>query len=387
MLVIGVIVAVVAACGGLARADDGDKLIHVDTVYRHGDRAPLSTYRNDPYGDDAWPQGRGQLSVLGMSQHYLQGLRVRDRYIRDLKFLKPNYAHQQVAARSTDTDRTLTSAYSQLAAIYSGSDNGFPSTQNGWPTHWVPVPVHTVDISTEHLLDADVQCPRMDQKKKEAVQNPVYQAFMDQHAFMFKTISANAGQAITEINGLRGFYDVIFCERYNNKTLPAWITDELYEEIATVALTADNYIFGSAGFDRDEELEMIRLRTGVLIEHICSQFQNSANRGGDYTMTMYSAHDTTVGGILRSIGAKEAVIGIGMPEYASLVAFELWQTSSNDHYVKVYYVDNAYSPFRDITQYIGGCGGNSKCPLDTFITRSKPYRATDNEILDLCKAK
>ena len=50
--------------------------------------------------------------------------------------------------RSTDVDRTLMSAVSHLAALYSQSQGTYPNNPK-WPTKWSPVPVHTVDHSTD----------------------------------------------------------------------------------------------------------------------------------------------------------------------------------------------------------------------------------------------
>ena len=39
-------------------------LISALQVFRHGDRSPVSTYPNDPYQADYWPQGLGQLTIV-----------------------------------------------------------------------------------------------------------------------------------------------------------------------------------------------------------------------------------------------------------------------------------------------------------------------------------
>ena len=53
--------------------------------------------------------------------------------------------------RSTDVDRTLMSAYSQLAGFYANSVNSYPASNGLWPTHWTPVPVHTIEEQTDYV--------------------------------------------------------------------------------------------------------------------------------------------------------------------------------------------------------------------------------------------
>uniref|UniRef100_A0A7E4VQP8 Acid phosphatase n=1 Tax=Panagrellus redivivus TaxID=6233 RepID=A0A7E4VQP8_PANRE len=141
----------VAVIGGSVVADE---LVHVQVLFRHGDRAPAGTYANDPYQENAWPVPWGELTNDGMFQHFTQGRRLQKRYIQDLKYVHQKYRSNHIKVRSTDVDRTLMSAYAHLAGFYGTSPDTHPS-DGSWPSNWSPVPVHTVDHATDRLLNVD----------------------------------------------------------------------------------------------------------------------------------------------------------------------------------------------------------------------------------------
>ncbi|KAH7694264.1 Histidine acid phosphatase family protein, partial [Aphelenchoides avenae] len=68
-----------------------NQLLFLQVVWRHGDRAPTETYPNDPHQEDAWPNGWGELTELGMLQHYTLGKLLRKRYIVGEKFLSARF--------------------------------------------------------------------------------------------------------------------------------------------------------------------------------------------------------------------------------------------------------------------------------------------------------
>uniref|UniRef100_A0A8I3PS00 Lysosomal acid phosphatase n=2 Tax=Canis lupus familiaris TaxID=9615 RepID=A0A8I3PS00_CANLF len=114
----------------------------VTLLYRHGDRSPVKTYPKDPYQEDEWPQGFGQLTKEGMLQHWELGQALRQRYHG---FLNTSYHRQEVYVRSTDFDRTLMSAEANLAGLFppNGMQRFNPNIS------WQPIPVHTVPITED----------------------------------------------------------------------------------------------------------------------------------------------------------------------------------------------------------------------------------------------
>ena len=102
--------------GGLSEDSslEGLKLVHL--LYRHGDRTPCGGYPTDPYKDPSnWPVGLGQLTSVGKRMHFELGQWLRERYDG---FLSSNYSEEEIYVRSTDVDRTLMSAQSNLAGLY-----------------------------------------------------------------------------------------------------------------------------------------------------------------------------------------------------------------------------------------------------------------------------
>lgn len=85
-----------------------DELVLVHAAWRHGDKAPEGTYKNDPYQEDAWPVGWGELTnvrILNVSKTSqfmnLQQLFVSKTHFRS--FLARNAAAFYTRSKATAT--------------------------------------------------------------------------------------------------------------------------------------------------------------------------------------------------------------------------------------------------------------------------------------------
>ncbi len=82
------------------------------THFRHGINSPLflNKENKDIFGNE-WKDGPGELTLNGVKQHYLIGLRNKNRYRNLLNY---EYKSKEILVYSTNLNRTIMSAQSQL---------------------------------------------------------------------------------------------------------------------------------------------------------------------------------------------------------------------------------------------------------------------------------
>ncbi|XP_022094023.1 lysosomal acid phosphatase-like, partial [Acanthaster planci] len=186
--------------GGLVRGERTRQLVNL--LYRHGDRTPINIYPSDPHRADTWPEGLGQLTTLGMEMHYKLGQWLRNRYI-DSEFLNATYNRDSVHVRSTDSDRTLMSAESDLAGFYP------PQGSQIWKPgfDWMPIPVHTIPLDEDYLLKTNgPPCPVYDELKAKTKYEKKYKDLEAQYKARHTLYMY---MYITYQNSLKCFIDVL----------------------------------------------------------------------------------------------------------------------------------------------------------------------------------
>uniref|UniRef100_A0A2K6ABK5 Lysosomal acid phosphatase n=1 Tax=Mandrillus leucophaeus TaxID=9568 RepID=A0A2K6ABK5_MANLE len=198
----------------------------VTLLYRHGDRSPVKTYPKDPYQEEEWPQGFGQLTKEGMLQHWELGQALRQRYHG---FLNTSYHRQEVYVRSTDFDRTLMSAEANLAGLFppNGMQRFNPNIS------WQPIPVHTVPITEDRLLKFPLgPCPRYEQLQNETRKTPEYQNESSRNAQFLDMVANETGLTDLTLETVWNVYDTLFCEQTHGLHLPPWASPQTMQRLS-----------------------------------------------------------------------------------------------------------------------------------------------------------
>ncbi len=106
-----VLLAVALLSADLAQ---GRRLAQVFELCRHGARSPF--YDNLNFAE--WNMPLQQLTPIGMRQHYLIGRQLNKQLVQQQKLLDAQYNYEQVLVYTTDTQRAVMSAESQLLGLY-----------------------------------------------------------------------------------------------------------------------------------------------------------------------------------------------------------------------------------------------------------------------------
>ena len=335
----------------------GLKLVHL--LYRHGDRTLCGGYPTDPYSDPSnWPVGFGQLTSVGKRMHFELGRWLRKRYDG---FLSSKYSEDEIYVRSTDVDRTLMSAESNLAGLYP------PSGYLKWNLDlaWQPIPVHTVPKQWDNLLTNNhKECPKLAEMREQLKDSLFMTGVYEDNKDLFDYISKHSGWNIKSVDELDLIYDSLLIDKLYNKTLPNWTASVFpggkFEELRNLVFVMDSF-----------DLEMKRLQGGPFISELVGHYDDvegntlaPANR----KVFMYSAHDTTVSYVMNTLGIYDGLA----PPYASLLMFELYDVDGL--HVKISWRNDTTTPPHVLT--IPGCQ-QQLCPLKLFKQLTESVRPAD----------
>lgn len=328
----------------------------VTVIYRHGDRTPVSPYPNDPHKDPSqWPVGFGQLTVRGKQMQYELGQYFRSRYGL---LLGEKYGENVIYVRSTDFDRTLMSAGSNLAGLFP------PIGTEVWNDQllWQPIPIHTVPGDIDNLLSNHAKCPRLDKAQDEVLASEEVRKLNQQYKELYGYLTEHSGKNITNMVDVDYLYDTLFIEQIYNKTLPKWtqaVFPDKMKFLRDLSFTVSTWT-----------RELKRLTAGPLISDLVTTFRKIESGENPRKMHMYSGHDTTISSLLNALNIFDPVVA---PPYASSVLVELLSApkpNPPEYFVRILYRnDSSQEPY---LLQLPGC--QDLCSLDDFDRLTKDVR-------------
>ncbi|KHJ84128.1 hypothetical protein OESDEN_16162 [Oesophagostomum dentatum] len=363
------------------------EVIHVQVLFRHGDRAPSNVYPSDRYGEEVWPRGFSQLTEQGYRRAQDLGRYLRARYKTRYNLLGPAYRAKEVYVRSSDKDRCIETAMGVTSTM-------FPSEV---------VPIHTYSSHKHDLLlkPSSVRCDRAD-ALVFADKQKLYQERNHEYRELFAYISHHTGAQVSMSN-IKQIYNTVHRESDNGLPQPSWVytstsrnttvleemaelkrqermetfnsyeksklstgfllgrlLQEMQDKITGISskklmlyATSDNglpqplWVYAStsrnttvleemAELKRQERMETFnsyeksKLSTGFLLGRLLQEVQEKIAGISSRKLMLYATHDATITSLLYNLGVSNHLL----PPYTSSVLMELHKIKAR-HFVKV----------------------------------------------------
>ncbi|KAJ8968867.1 hypothetical protein NQ317_008123 [Molorchus minor] len=334
-----------------------DTLVSVAVLFRHGDRAPKTSFPNDEYYDlSYWPMGYKQLTNRGKQRHLELGKWFRNRYD---SFLPDIYSPDDIYVRSSDVDRTLMSAAVNLAGLYPpAASQVFDEGLN-----WQPVPIHTLPKKKDFVISMKKKCKKYNKELAKMDTEEFFVNINEQNSELYEYISNQTGWEVDDISYIKTLQSNFYTYgTYNSSFIPSWadnLDQDLIDYLAGAAFAKDTYT-----------KELKRLRIGPFFYYLFEQFDNVI--GGDEDTAkflMLSGHESTIAAVLNGMGTFDYM----PPEFASVVIWELRQDGSGDYYINMFYKKEA-----SIAQIsVDGC--QFDCNYDDFKNLLDPITVSEDD--------
>lgn len=338
------------------------KLIFVLETFRHGARDPITDFWNAKEF-----KTKGELTPVGMRQHFALGQVLRKEYIDELGFLSPNYTESEIYVYSTNVNRTIISALSQLYGLYPiGTGPTIPQGFNfsllmppfndsylikegeleALPNGYQPIPIHTGDYSQEYLLrswDPRV-CPIVSDWYNEQYETNEFKQLVKDfnETLMGVAEMVNLPKETMDYWKLHGAYGVFINDIYSGKDLPK--NFGIYEKNLTFLY---NYLVYLVDFG---SVKQRRYLSTPIFSEILDLFSKKIDGTNRKKWVILSGHDNSIMNILAGLNftSHECILegwkkgGVydhlcfDYPGYAANMIFEL-HNNTNKFSVKIRY--------------------------------------------------
>lgn len=306
-----------------------DKLVFAIDLIRHGDRTPLQEIPKSPY---VWKEGLGALTEKGKNQELQLGKALRRKYVTRYHLLPAHYTKEIIYVRSTDTNRTVESAYSFLLGLYP------------LKVRAINIPINTVIKKRDYLLVV---------KPSRTILSLLYFYFCNRKAWQEKTVNLQdklknwrklTGLSLDNFNQLAHLADNLRIRQIHHVSLPKGISGNDTREIISLGKWAMVNYF---------KLKQISYPMGhEFISVTKNYFEQVMSKKTRLKYVLFSSHDSSIMSVMNTLGTPLE----NPPRYAAHLNFALFKNNKN-YYIKISYNDKPIA--------IPACGGNV-CSLSQF---------------------
>ncbi|XP_015524424.2 uncharacterized protein [Neodiprion pinetum] len=286
----------------------------VQTLCRHGDRAPLENnakwYPTDPYIDEKYePVGHGGLTVEGRNRSFALGQFFRRKYFQQLNLSE--YSESLFMARSSSLERCLLSAQAALLALFPGSKS---------------IPIHHQIFSEDLLFLGVFICPAAGADKALADRTLQKLDGFGNWTYLREYISQYLGLNATRYHALF-LFDTLRAQSLMGLQLPIW-TRKMYQSGELETAAAYEYLLQSY------TLRLKRINGGMWIREFIKNMDDVASERNSSKMLLYMGHEVNIAGLLSALDK----FYLHVPKFSSCVIAELHKDPRNDqHYVRLFY--------------------------------------------------
>lgn len=303
---------------------NSSSLILVQSLFRHGDRNPASTFVTDTGNrESTWKNGFGELTEIGIAQQYELGKFVKRRY-KD--FLSEKYDAREIHVRSTGFNRTIMSALANMAGMFP------PVGDQIWNSSipWQPVPVHSRPKHQDPMLWMDKPCKTVSRLYQTKVfTSEPYQKVQNDNVNFIEFVRLKTGRSSLTLMDFWGVYDSLNCEAIHNDThkWPDWVNETVFQHISSLYRTSCTFYYNIP--------EVQRFRGAMLFNEVAGRMMEKIANESDFISRLkyyaYSIHDTTQSALLENL----KVFDTSLPVYNQILFFELHENNGT-HFVKLF---------------------------------------------------
>ena len=328
--------------------------------FRHGIRSPLKLdeENKDTFGNE-WSNGPGELTLNGIRQHYLIGITNKNKYKNLLNF---DYKSKEILVYSTNLNRTIMSAQSQLLGMYNQIHYDFQiiKGENKIPYdlskinynenfNYYPVPINTyeekrINNKIKMIKVLDYVWPRKCKKNLDKINKNLNNETLIK-SIVTKIIDNYFNESMKTKSLKQNYRNVnIFCQAiisnyYEKKTI-----EKFKDNIEKVEKDCEDFEYYKR---RDIEQNYYAKDSGtiimsLLIDNILYwmkyriKTKTLDETAGYPKYVMYSGHDTTLIAMQRFL--KDSLnIEFSYTPFASSQFFELRKNNDDKFFVEIYY--------------------------------------------------